>query len=108
MKRLLRKEIQFYREIGKTLSMELSERQEDLLEVRYSDYGGFINFVNESCLHRLIKAIKKGYMSIEQMTVQDAEDILPLLTSERLNEQYQAELSHLLYGADERARYLIS
>ena len=105
-KNFVKDEANFAKELSHSLSSNLSKEEKRIIDVRYGlDYGGVVNFAN-SYLRRLIRAIKKGRMSIEGFTYQDAECFAGLLNSERLDGKLQAELSHLLYGADERARYL--
>jgi len=69
------------------------------------DYGGLVNAGNRYMV-RTIKAIKKGLMSLDGFTMQDAEKFNSLLGSDKLDEKLRNELTHLLYGADERERYL--
>jgi hypothetical protein len=44
-------------------------------------------------------------MSLEKFTLQDAESFGLLLSSDELDEGLRDDISHLLYGADERAKY---
>jgi hypothetical protein len=105
-KKLLKNEARFAGTIGLWLSDELTDDQKNELEQMFSlDYGGLVNACNRYML-RTIKAIKKGYMSLDGFTIKDAEEFRKLLDSEKLDQSLQNELSHLLYGADERARYL--
>jgi len=107
MKNLIKDEANFAKELAHGLSPDLSEEEKKIIDIRYGlDYGGIVNFAN-GYLRRLIKAIKKGRMSIEGFEGKHAEDFSKLLDSERLDDELQAELSHLLYGGDERKIYLI-
>jgi hypothetical protein len=105
-KRLLKKEACFAGTLGNWLSSDMQEDQRRELEQMFNlDHGGFVNACNRY-LRRTAKAIKKGYMSLDGFTIEDAESFAKLLDSEKLDKQLQEDLSHLLYGADERAKYL--
>jgi hypothetical protein len=56
-------------------------------------------------LRPLIRDIKAGKVSLENFTICNAVTLGELLNSPHLDQKLLAELSHLLYGADERARY---
>jgi hypothetical protein len=106
MAKLLRKESCFAGTLGLWLSGQLSDDQKKELEQMFSlDYGGLVNACNRY-MSRTTKAIKKGYMSLEGFTLKDADCFGSLLNSEKLDKALQSELSRLLYGADERAKYL--
>ena len=55
-------------------------------------------------LRLLIRDIKAGKVSLANFTIPDAVSLGESLNSPHLNQKLLAELSHLLYGADERAR----
>ena len=106
MAKLLKNEACFAGTLGLWLSDRVSDDQKRELEQMFSlDYGGLVNACNRY-MQRTAKAIKKGYMSLEGFTLKDADCFGSLLSSEKLDNSLQIELSHLLYGADERARYL--
>jgi len=106
MAKLLRKESCFAGTLGLWLSGQLSDDQKKELEQMFSlDYGGLVNACNRY-MQRTTKAIKKGYMSLDGFTLKDADCFGSLLNSEKLDKGLQSELSRLLYGADERAKYL--
>lgn len=107
MKNLVKNEANFAKELARGLSPDLSEEEKRVIDIRYGlDYGGIVNFAN-GYLRRLIKAIKKGRMSISGFSTEDAECFSGLLNSDRLDTELQTELSRLLYNADERKVYLI-
>ena len=106
MAKLLRKESCFAGTLGLWLSGQLSDDQKKELEQMFSlDYGGLVNACNRY-MQRTTKAIKKGYMSLDGFTLKDADCFGSLLNSEKMDKALQSELSRLLYGADERAKYL--
>lgn len=106
-KNYVKDEANFAKELAHSLSPDLSDEEKRVIDIRYGlDYGGIVNFAN-GYLRRLIKAIKKGRMSLTDFAGEHAEAFSKLLDSERLDDELQAELSHLLYGGDERKRYLI-
>ena len=106
MKKLLKNESAFAGTLGLWLSDQISDDQKKELQAMFSlDYGGLINACNRY-LKRTTKAIRKGYMSLDGFTMKDAENFGALLSSEKLDGQLQSEFSHLLYGADERMKYL--
>ena len=105
-KKLLKNESCFAGTLGQWLSSDMQEDQRRELEQMFNlDHGGFVNACNRY-LRRTAKAIRKGYMSLEGFTVADAECFAKLLDSDKLDKNSQLELSHLLYGADERVKYL--
>lgn len=105
-KELLKNEACFAGALGMWLSDKLPNEQKKELETMFNlDYGGLVNACNRY-MERTIKAIKKGYMSLEGFTVSDADSFAKLFNSDKLDRKLQDELSHLMYGADERARYL--
>lgn len=104
-KNLLKDEAFFAEQLGRSLSPDLPEEEKRIIKIRYGlDYGGLSNFAN-GYLKRLTKAIRKGRVSMEGFTVKDAESFSGILSSEKLDKKLQSELSHLLYGADERKLY---
>jgi hypothetical protein len=106
MKKMLKNEACFAKTLGLWLSDQISDDQKKELQDMFSlDYGGLVNACNRY-MRRTTKAIKKGYMTLDGFTVEDAESFGSLLSSEKLDKNLQTELSHLLYGADERAKYL--
>ena len=106
MKKLLKNEACFASTLGLWLSGQLTDDQKKELEEMFTlDYGGLVKACNRY-MQRTTKAIKKGYMTLDGFTVEDAESFGSLLSSEKLDKNLQTELSHLLYGADERAKYL--
>jgi len=105
MKKLLKNESCFVGSLGMWLSDKLTDDQQQELETMFQlDYGGLVNACNRY-MERTIKAIKKGYMSLEGFTVADADAFAKLFNSDKLDKRLRNELSHLIYGADERARY---
>jgi hypothetical protein len=105
-KKLLKDEACFAGTLGLWLSDKLTDDQKRELETMFQlDYGGLVNACNRY-MRRTIKAIRKGLMSIEGFTTHDAENFGRLFNSDKLDKKLQNELSHLIYGADERARYL--
>ena len=105
MKNLVKNEANFAKALARALSPELSDEEKRIIDVRYGlDHGGIVNFAN-SYLKRLAKAIRKEHMSLEGFEVSNAEAFSDLLDSEKLDKKLQEDLSHLLYGADERAQY---
>ena len=106
MKKLLKNEACFAGTLGLWLSDQLTEDQKKELEEMFTlDYGGLVKACNRY-MKRTAKAIKKGYMSLDGFTLKDADCFGSLLNSEKLDKGLQSELSRLLYGADERAKYL--
>lgn len=106
MAKLLKNEAYFASTLGLWLSGQLTDDQKKGLEQMFTlDYGGLVNACNRY-MRRTAKAIKKGYMSLDGFTIEDAESFGSLLSSDKLDKELQGELSHLLYGADERAKYL--
>jgi len=107
MKKLLKDEACFVKTLGLWLSDQVSDDQKEELEQMFSlDYGGLVNACNRY-MQRTTKAIKKGYMSLDGFNLKDADCFGLLLSAEKLDNTLQIELSHLLYGADERVRYLL-
>ena len=107
MKKLLKDEACFAGTLGLWLSDKLADDQKKELETMFQlDYGGLVNACNRY-MQRTIRAIKRGYMSIEGFTQHDAECFGRLFNSDKLDVKLRNELSHLIYGADERRRYLI-
>ncbi len=105
MGNLICNESTFARELGRSLSQNLSDEQKRVLQIRYGlDYGGLVNFAN-AYLRRLSKAIKKRRMSMDGFGFDDADSFAVLLFCDRLDKNLRSELSHLLYGADERRQY---
>ena len=106
-KHLIKDEANFAKELAHSLSPTLSEQEKRVIDIRYGlDYGGIVNFVN-GYLRRLIKAIKKNRMSMDGFSTENAKNFSGLLNSKRLDSELQSELSHLLYGADERTQYML-
>ena len=106
MAKLLKNESCFAGTLGLWLSNQLSEDQKKELETMFQlDYGGLVAACNRY-LKRTAKAIRKGYMSLDGFTIEDAKKFSVLIDSPRLDAKLQSELSHLMYGADERAKYL--
>ena len=107
MKRnLLKNEAKFAENLGQMLSDDLIEEQKREVETLFTlDHGGIVKACNRY-MQRTIKAIKKGYISLDVFSIKDAEAFSELFNSNKLDEKLQDELSHLLFGADERARYL--
>ena len=106
MAKLLKNEACFAGTLGLWLSDQVSDDQKEELEEMFKlDYGGLVNACNRYLL-RTTKAITKHKMSLEGFTLKDADCFGSLLNSEKLDKELQRELSHLLYGADERSRYL--
>jgi len=105
-KKLLKDEACFASTLGLWLSGLLTDDQKKELETMFQlDYGGLVNACNRY-MERTSRAIKRGYMSMDGFTVADADAFAKLLNSDKLDKRLRNELSHLLYGADERARYL--
>ena len=106
MKNLIKEEVPFYGNCAESMSPNISPERKRLIEDLYGlDHGGPRAFVND-CMRRLIKAIQKRRMSIANFTIEDAECIRMLLDAPNLDEELQLSLSHHLYGADERKKYL--
>ena len=106
MAKLLKNEACFVSTLGLWLSDQLSVDQKKELEQMFTlDYGGLVCACNRY-MRRTIKAIKKGYMSLDEFTLEDAESFTSLLNNEKLDKELQSELAHLLSGADERMKYL--
>lgn len=106
MAKLLKNEACFAGTLGLWLSDQISEDQKKELETMFQlDYGGLVAACNRY-IQRTIKAIRKGYMSMDDFTIEDAEKFRVLIDSPKLDGNLQSELSHLMYDADERAKYL--
>lgn len=105
MARLLKNEAYFVKTIGLWLSDEMPDSQKKELEQMFKlDYGGLVNACNRY-MQRTTKAIMKKKMSLDGFTLEDANCFASLLSSDKLDKDLQMKLSHLLYGADERAHY---
>ena len=84
----------------------IPEAEREELETLFKpDYGGLVNAGNRY-MRRTIKAIRHGYMSVDGFGARDAECFGRLFNCDKLDASLRSELSHLIYGADERERYL--
>lgn len=95
-KRILSKEIRFW--VSLVTSIGIPEE-----EMLWQEYGGISTYLNGQ-LRLLIRDIKAGKVSLANFTIPDAVSLRESLNSPHLDQKLLAELSHLLYGADERAR----
>lgn len=75
----------------------------------FSDYresnasSGIINYLNMR-LNELLTEIKSKKISLKEMTVGDATIFKKVLNCRSLNQNLLDELSHQLYGGDERVK----
>ena len=101
----LSRDSQFFDSIALWLSDNTPAKQKKELETLFTlDYGGLVNAANKY-MRSTIKAIKHGYMSLEGFGPYDEACFAHLFNCEKLDKELRSELSHLLYGADERAKY---
>lgn len=91
--RILSKEIPFW----VSLVTGIGIPEEEMLGQEDGDISTYLRL--------LIRDIKAGKVSLANFTISDAVTLGELLNSPHLNQKLLAELSHLLYGADEQARY---
>ncbi len=104
-KNLLKNEVDFVRNLTVYLGYNPEDpRRMEMERLCKYDYGSFVDACNRYLL-RLKRAIVNRYMSLEKFTLQDAESFGLLLSSDELDEGLRDDISHLLYGADERAKY---
>ena len=76
-------------------------------EVWFSDYknqrnsSGIINYLNMR-LNELLTEIKNKKISLKEMTVKDANIFSTVLNCRKLDQKLLDEISHQLYGGDEK------
>lgn len=105
MRNFLKDESTFAATMALYASDDLSPEQKKEVEQLFTmDHGGIVAACNRY-MERLIKAIKKGKISLEGFTVGDGYKFSLLLNNEKLSSELRTELNHLLYGDDERAKY---
>ena len=102
--RILKNEVEFWNKIATWCNKNIPEKKIVELQVLFKDDGGLRNFVEEK-LRCLISDIKSQKVSLEGFTVKHAELLGDLLNCSSINQDVLEELSGLIYGADERARY---
>ena len=102
--RNLKLEVEFWNKLAQWASESLPKKNIVELKTLFEEDGGLRSFVEKE-IKRLILNIKQGKVSLKDFTIQDAEKIRALLDCTAINQELLNELSHLLYGADERAKY---
>ena len=105
MRKLLKDESAFAATMALYASDGLSsEQKKEIKQLFTMDHGGIVAACNRY-MERLCKAIEKEKMSLKGFTKEDGEKFALLLNNEKLSKELRDRLSHLIYGADERARY---
>ena len=102
--RILKDEVEFWNKIATWCNENIPEKKVMELQILFKEDGGPRNFVEEK-LKCLISDIKNQKVSLEGFTVRHAELLGDLLNCSSVNQDVLEELSGLIYGADERARY---
>lgn len=102
--RFLKDEVTFWSQIASWCKQHVSQETIDEFQILFEEDGGLQNFVEEK-LRCLISDIKNQKVSLEGFTVRHAELLGDLLNCSSVNQNLLEELSGLIYGADERARY---
>ena len=93
--------LKFFVVLTKSIGNPLEERYyRDLNDKKKS---GLVNYLNQKLSDFLIQ-IKNKKISLREMTVGDATIFKKVLNCRKLDQHLLSELSHELYGADERAK----
>lgn len=95
-KRILAKEIRFWHSLVQSIGIPEAEKL-------FDEYGGIAHYLNGQ-LRLLIRDIKAGKVSLANFNIPDAVEFGELLNSPHLDQELCSQLSHLLYGADERKK----
>ena len=102
----MKKNIKNYLKFFASLVKDINNPNE---EKWFSDYresnasSGIINYLNQKLSDFLIQ-IKNKKISLREMTVGDATIFKKVLNCRKLDQHLLSELSHELYGDDERAK----
>ena len=105
MRDLLKQRSAFVASIALYASDDLSPEQKREVEQLFTmDHGGIVAYCN-NYMEQLIESIKNKKLSLDGFTREDGYNFSLLLNNEKLSLGLRTELSHLIYGADERAKY---
>ena len=102
--RILKDEVEFWNQIASWCKQRVPQRTIDEFQILFEEDGGLKGFV-ENKLRDLIADIKNKRVSLEDFTVKHAELLSDFLNCTSVDQDLLEELSGLIYGADERARY---
>lgn len=102
--RKLKDEVEFWSKLAQWTGRNIPKKKIVELKTLFEEDGGLREFVEKE-VRRLIVNIKQGKVSLENFTIEDAEKFGKLLNCTAIDQELLNELSHLLYGADERAKY---
>ena len=99
------KEIKIYLKFFVSLTKEIGNPLEERYYHDLNDkkHSGIANYLNQKFSDFLIQ-IKNKKISLREMTVGDATIFKKVLNCRKLDQHLLSELSHELYGADERAK----
>lgn len=104
MARNLKEEVEFWNKLAQWAGNSLPKKKIVELKELFEEDGGLKSFVEKE-IRRLIVNIKQGKVSLKNFTIEDADKLRTLLDCTALDQNLLNELSHLLYGADERDQY---
>lgn len=102
--RNLKDEVTFWNSIASWCKQHVPQQTIDEFQILFEEDGGLRGFV-ENKLKELISDIKNQKVSLEGFLIEDAELLESFLNCTSIDEELLEELSSLIYGADERARY---
>ena len=96
-RKFLTKEAYFAGVLGQWLTDDTipAEQKEEIATLFLLDYGGLVPAINKY-LDRTIRAIKRGHVSLEGFTKEDAECFAKLTGCEKLDAALRSELSRLI------------
>lgn len=95
--RILAKEIRFWYSLVQSIGIPEAEKL-------FDEYGGIAHYLNGQ-LRLLMKNIEEKNVSMADFNIPDAVKFGEVLNSPHLDQELCSELSHLLYGADERGKF---
>jgi hypothetical protein len=95
--RILAKEIRFWYSLVQSIGIPEAEKL-------FDEYGGIAHYLNGQ-LRLLMKNIEEKNVSMAGFNIPDAVKFGEVLNSPHLDQKLCSELSHLLYGADERKKF---
>jgi len=102
--RFLKDEVTFWSQIASWCKQHVSQQTIEEFQILFEEDGGLKGFVEDK-LRDLISDIKHQKVSLEGFMVKHAELLADFLNCTSIDQDLLEELSGLIYGADERARY---
>lgn len=102
--RILKNEVDFWNGLATWLNENVPAKKLVELKSLFQLDGGLGEYA-EKAVKQLIIDSKKGRVSLRGFTIKDADKLKDLLECAAIDQNLRDELSHLLYGGDERDKY---